>query len=103
MQARLKNLIRVFRILVPALAFLIVVAVGAITRAEPVRLLAGALITYCFFFVLGSVLASILNRINLEVSDERLARGEPEPEKTLGQLIDMFQEAEAPAEKGSTG
>jgi len=102
LRLNIKNLIQSVRILTAALAFLIVILVGAATQADPLKLLVAALFVYVFFYILGLVVSAILRRIHEEVSEEPLlSTTEGKEGEALGQMIDFSQEAEFPIDKGT--
>jgi len=98
LKIRFENLIAAVRVLTGALAFFIVIAVGAALSADPLKLLVAGLVVYVIFYKMGSVFAKMLERVNYEVTDiERDKAVDKKPdEKHLGGIIDFKQGAENP-------
>jgi hypothetical protein len=88
---KFENVIVSIRILSGAMAFFIVVTIGAIRNANPPALLAMAWLVAIIFYLFGSVIGSILEQINNEIQLKPLT------EKELRGETDMI---EPPGEKG---
>lgn len=97
MRLHFPNLVQAVRVLIPALSFLLVLLIGGIVQADPLKLLGSAIFVYVFFAVLGAVFAGILGRINEEISDEHLSR----TDDVLGRIVDFSQSAELPLDEKS--
>ena len=98
MKIRFENLIASVRTLTGAFACFITIAVGAALNVDPVKLLEIAIAAYVFFYIFGSTVAKMLERVNYEVSDiDRDKAADKKPgEKRLGGLLDIKQGSESP-------
>ncbi|MFH1538194.1 MAG: hypothetical protein ABIH66_04495 [bacterium] len=94
MRLHFPNLVQALRVFIPAISFLLVLLIGGLVQADPLKMLLSAIFVYLFFVILGAVFAGILGRINEEISDEWLGR--PDDQLELGKIIDFSQKAELP-------
>jgi len=90
------NLVVAIKILTGAFAFLIFILIGALCGTSMTVLFFGGIVTYAFFFVLGSVIARLLAEVNKEIEIEPLAGEKPAHERDLKHQFDVQQGAELP-------
>ncbi len=75
---------------------------GAIVGAKPMTLFGGALLAYALFFLIGSILANILEQLVRETTVEQLEE-KPRHERDVMSHIDLRQDEIIPNLAGRMG
>ncbi len=70
MKINFPNVVVSIKILTGAFAFLLFILIGALCGSSMTVLFFGGIITYAFFYVLGSVVARLLAEVNKEIEIE---------------------------------
>jgi len=94
----MENLIVSIRVLAGAFTFMLFVVVAVLADAEPHVLLFGGLLTWCLGYVIGLVMANILQQINAENQFHPVERNEDHA-RDIGQNVDVLQNIEMPASR----
>ena len=98
MRIVMKNVIAAARVLTAGYAFFIFLIVGVIVNAEPRTLLIGGLLVWVIGYILGLVIANVLQQIEKETELHPI-KEKKNHHRELGVLLDIQQGAELPRMK----